>query len=174
MVKECQLQTCPFSKHLSQSLYFPYFNQRFFIHPLLPVPRRCCPALPAVQRSSPEFWDLASGSFRRHRSFPNSFTSAGPQTPAATAVRPAPTQVVPRELHHQRPKLASTRAPKDWRQAFVPTSLHIAHKVLHPVAGATRCEEQLGAGGAHRGPEATAGGNTDETNVSSVSQLRPH
>lgn len=161
----------------SSWLYFPYFNQTFFFHFLLPAPHRCCPALPAVQRGSPELWDLAPGSFRcdlcvwRHHSFPSSITSAGPQTPATTSVCPAPTQVVPRMLHHQHPKLASTRASKEWRQAIIPTSLPVAHEVLHPVAGAARCKEQLWAGGAHRGPETTARGNTDETNVSRVSEL---
>lgn len=145
------------------------------------MPRRCCPALPAVQWGSPELWDLAPDHFRcplrvwRHHSFPGSFTSAGPQTPATTSARPAPTQLVLRRLRHQRPKLASPRAPKDWRQAFIPTSLHIAHhQVLHPLAGAARCEEQPWAGGAHRGPEATARGNTDQINVSSVSELKPN
>lgn len=158
---------------LSSFLCFLYFSTFFSVAPSslllsfsLPLSPRCCPALPAVQRGRPELWDPASGPFwchlcvRGNYPVPCSLASSCPQTSSSSTTCPAPPLLVPHRLHHQCPKLASPWAPKERRQAFLPTPILISHTVVHTVAGAAGSQEQCRAGGAHRGPEATTRGNT--------------
>lgn len=132
----------------------------------LPVSPRCSPALPAVQRGRTELWDPASGSlwcrlciWGRYP-IACSLAAAGPQTSSSPSNCQAPALIVKRRLHQQCPKLASSWAPKDWTQGFLPTSFYISLAVCHTVEGAASSQEQLRTGGAHRGPEATTRGNT--------------
>jgi len=143
--------------------------------PFSPSPR-CCPALPAVQRGRPGHWDPAPGSLRWRlcvrgpSCVSRSLGSSCVQTSSSPPSFPAPPLLVPHVLHHQRPKLASPGAPQEWGPAVLPASVHLAHAGGHAVAGAAGGQEQCGAGGAHGGPEATAGGNAPahRTNESRV------
>ncbi len=154
--------SCIFQPSFSVAL--SSFLPSLFVCLTSPLPPRCCPALPAVQRGRSELWDPAPGSLRchlcmwGHHPVSPSLTASCLQTSSSPTPCPAPPLVGPHRLHHQCQKLASPWAPQEWRQAFLPTSIHLSHTVSHAVARAAGGQEQYGAGGAHRGPEETAGG----------------